>query len=89
MAEKKDKDIILIQESVRNSIISDTYTMGSLFFVVLLAWWLDSTFLAVFGAAMWLLSAMAKAHVMSEKRRKSPQEAANYLKSEYGVTAHE
>lgn len=89
MAEKKDKDVVIIQETLSESIISDTYSMGSLFLVVLFAWWLDSTFISVFGASIWLLVAISKAYARSERLRKTPQEAADHLKREYGVTARE
>jgi phage gp46-like protein len=90
MSEKSsDKDILLLHENLWESVISDLMTMGSLSCVTLLAWWLDSTFLAVFGACLWLIGVMARVHNIAEKRRKTPQEAADYLKREYGVTAKE
>lgn len=85
--EKKDKDILFVAHTRMASIASDIFEATSLLLVVIIAYWLDSGFISVTGALLWLALFMAKGIGYSNRNRKTPQEAANYLKQEYGVTA--
>lgn len=78
--------IIITDDRLWRSALRDVVTLASVVGIIGIGWFLDSSAMqwAGFVVAALMLIALAGA---SRKRRKTPQEAAKYLRDKFGVTA--
>ena len=76
--------VLLIRESAWQSIVSDTYSAIAAIGVMGIGWWLNSSAMQWCGFLLFWITLAANT---KDDKRRSPQDAADYLKSEYGVTA--
>lgn len=80
------KDIIVVHESVRDGIIKDCAHLAAAAAVIALGWSLDSSAMQWVGFSVFLMLLLAYS-TSSGKPRQTPQQAADYLRDTYGVTA--
>jgi DNA-directed RNA polymerase subunit M/transcription elongation factor TFIIS len=79
--------VFYIQESLGQSLARDLGTFSAVGGVIGLGWWLQSPAMQWFGFVLISLWFMGRIKGVYEKTRVSPQEAANRLLVDYGVTA--
>jgi len=84
---KIDATIVIIGEDWKLSIARDSVTFGGLLACVGVGVWVDSIALQWIGGIMWILGILGRIRHIIDKNRKTPQEAANWLRDKYNVTA--
>jgi len=77
-------EIILIHETMWQSVISDTYTFASIIAVIGTGWWLGSSAMQWAGFVILSLGLLAW---RKNRPRLTPQEAAEHLHQTFGVRA--
>ena len=84
-----DKNILLLRETIAESIISDVVTVITLVVIIALAVYVfKSEAMQWVGGIMFFLWLLARAARIGLGRTwRSPQEAADYLRDKYGATA--
>lgn len=85
MSDTKTDIIRVITETWIESLARDAGTFGGAFVLIGIGHWLGSSAMQWFGFITVLCGAIARSSARWPK--KSPQEAADYLKTKYGVTA--
>lgn len=82
----KDKDVIIVHERIGESLIKDAFSLGGALAAIALGRWLGSSAMQWLGFALFMVVAWAYAS-HGGSPRKTPQEAADYLRDAYGVMA--
>ena len=80
-------EVVILYESLTESIMSDLVTFAMIVSVIGVGWLLQSTLAEVvgwFAVSVYIISGVLMA---KNSGHKTPQEAANWLKSEFGVEA--
>lgn len=86
---KPEKEIILFYADRALCYTSNFISFAMWVSIIMLGHITGSTFVEVFGACFWLLGMFAWMNRILKRAPSTPQEAADYLKREYGVTARE
>lgn len=82
-----DTKIVIIYESIRQAAVRDFVSLGFACSVIGLGWFLDSEAMQWVGFVIWLLWMMGRARDVMNSNKKTPQQAADWLKSKFGVSA--
>ena len=86
----KETEVLVLHESAKESIISDVFTVLSIGTPITLGWMMGSDAMQWFGFILGMFSTFIMAlRSRKLKFRRTPQEAADYLKERYGVQAKE
>lgn len=80
------KEVLILHERWAESIIKDTCSLGGAVATIALGWWLGSVAMQWLGFCLFGLLCLAYG-VHGGKVRMPPQEAADYLRKTYGVSA--
>jgi hypothetical protein len=83
----KSPDVILVVESVKQSIIKDTFTFVMVTSLIGIGVFLESTAMQWFGAFMAMVGILGAIKKYSQKQTMTPQQAADYLRDNYVATS--
>ncbi len=81
-------EVIVLYESLTESVMSDLVTFAMITSVIGVGWFLQSAVAEVvgwFAVCVYIISSVLMANHQSKM---TPQEAADWLKAEFGVNAH-
>lgn len=86
-SETKDKPkVVIIRETIMESVISDGVTFLMAVALVGMGWFIGSTVLEIVGAIVWFAFIVNRANSFYKDKTKTSQQAADWLLKEYGVS---
>lgn len=86
MAEKTKDTIIYVRQGFLTSLASDAVTFATVAGIIGIGAWLDSSAMQWAGFIMAALIIASRGRTMMDKLRMTPQEAADRLLADFGVT---
>ena len=85
----KSPDVMLVVEGVKQSIIKDAFTFVMVTSLIWIGVVLNSNAMQWFGAFMAMICILGAFKKYIKNQTMTPQQAADYLRDNYGVTAEQ
>ena len=87
MSKAEDNTVIILSETPAQSIVSDTYSFFLAVALIGIGVYLASSAMEWLGFILVSLKLIGGGMMLAKRGRKTPQQAADYLRDEFGVTA--